>query len=64
MSTEVVALPADMTAEEAIRVLRAKAEEAETVYYAYVTDQNGKLLGVLSLRDLVLARPETPSGRS
>lgn len=60
MSTEVVALPADMTAEEAIRVLRAKAEEAETVYYAYVTDQNGKLLGVLSLRDLVLARPETP----
>lgn len=60
MSTEVVALPADMTAEEAIRELRARAEEAETVYYAYVVDDRGTLLGVLSLRDLVLARPTTP----
>lgn len=60
MSTEVVALPADMTVEEAIRELRARAEEAETVYYAYVVDDRGTLLGVLSLRDLVLARPTTP----
>ncbi|MCX7750530.1 MAG: magnesium transporter, partial [Candidatus Bipolaricaulota bacterium] len=60
MSTEVVALPAEMTAEEAIREIRVRAEEAETVYYAYVTDAQGKLLGVLSLRDLVLARPDTP----
>jgi len=60
MSTEVVALPADMTVEEAIQELRARAEEAETVYYAYVVDDRGTLLGVLSLRDLVLARPTTP----
>ncbi|HEU67918.1 MAG TPA: magnesium transporter [Candidatus Acetothermia bacterium] len=60
MSTEVVALAEEMTAEEAIQELRARAEEAETVYYAYVVDDRGTLLGVLSLRDLVLARPDTP----
>lgn len=59
MSTEVVALPADMTAERAIQALRAMAEDAETVYYAYVVDRGERLLGVLSLRDLVLARPDT-----
>ncbi|GAB4310930.1 MAG: magnesium transporter [Candidatus Bipolaricaulota bacterium] len=60
MSTEVVALSADMTAERAIERLRARAEDAETVYYAYVVNGERKLLGVLSLRDLVLARPDTP----
>ncbi len=63
MSTEVLALPADMTAERAIQEVRARAEEAETVYYAYVVDHERKLLGVLSLRDLVLARPDTPLHR-
>lgn len=63
MSTEVVALPGDMTAEKAIEQLRAMAEDAETVYYAYVVNGGGKLLGVLSLRDLVLARPDTPLHR-
>ncbi len=60
MSPEYVALPADITAQEAIERLRKVAEEAETVYYVYVVDREGKLLGVLSLRDLVFARPDTP----
>ncbi len=60
MSTEVIALPEQMTVEKAIQELRARAEEAETVYYAYVVDERRTLLGVLSLRDLVLARPDTP----
>lgn len=60
MSTEVVALPGEMTAEKAIQQLRAVAEDVETVYYAYVVDRGERLLGVLSLRDLVLARPDTP----
>lgn len=60
MSTEVVTLPGDMTAQEAIDYLRRVAEEAETIYYAYVVDKDRKLLGVLSLRELVLARPEAP----
>lgn len=60
MSTEVVALPGEMIAQAAIEHLRGVAEEAETVYYAYVVDEAEKLLGVLSLRDLVLARPHAP----
>jgi magnesium transporter len=62
MSPAVVALPKEMTCQEAIEALRKVAEEMETVYYAYVVDQ-GRLIGVLSLRDLVFARPEAPIER-
>lgn len=60
MSPEVVALPQDMTCQEAIDTLRRLAEELETVYYAYVVDESRRLIGVLSLRDLVFARPDLP----
>ncbi|HIP99783.1 TPA: magnesium transporter [Candidatus Bipolaricaulota bacterium] len=60
MSPEVVALPQHMSCQEAIEALRRVAEEMETVYYAYVVDENRRLIGVLSLRDLVFARPDTP----
>lgn len=59
MSPEVVALPLTLTAQEAIDVLRRKAGEVETIYYAYAVDAEGRLEGVISLRDLALARPET-----
>jgi len=39
--------------------LRQTAEEAETIFYVYVLDENGRLLGGLSLSDLVLADPKT-----
>ncbi len=60
MSPEVLALPAHLRAYEAIQFIRRKAEEMETVYYAYVVDEENRLLGVLSLRDLVLAPLNTP----
>ena len=60
MTTEYVAVGPDLTAEQAIAALRGMAEEAETIFYVYVTDADGCLLGVFSLRDLVYARPETP----
>jgi magnesium transporter len=60
MTTEYVAVRPDLTAEQAIAVLRAEAEEAETIYYVYAVDDNGKLVGVFSLSDLVLAQPHTP----
>ncbi len=60
MSPEVVALPARYTCQEAIETLRRVAEEMETVYYAYVVDEQGRLVGVLSLRDLVFAPPQAP----
>lgn len=60
MSPEVLALPAHLRAREAITYIRRKAEEMETVYYAYVVDEENRLLGVLSLRDLVLATLDKP----
>src|SRR3712207_9444633 len=42
------------------RSLRRVAEEAETIYYVYVIDAEERLLGVLSLHNLVLTRPQTP----
>jgi magnesium transporter len=61
MTPEFVALSANLTADEALRALRRVAEEAETVYYIYVTDPaTQRLIGVLSLRHLVLTAPTTP----
>ena len=60
MTTEYVDIDPDLTAEQAIAVLRENAEEAETIFYVYVTDAGNRLLGVLSLSDLVLAKPGTP----
>jgi magnesium transporter len=56
MTTEFVALPGDMTCAEAENYIREKAKEYETVYYIYVIEGQ-KLVGVLSLRDLVLSSP-------
>jgi magnesium transporter len=60
MTPAFVAVDPDIRADQAIAALRRVAEEAETMYYAYVVDDAERLLGVLSLRNLVLARPETP----
>jgi CBS domain-containing protein/sporulation protein YlmC with PRC-barrel domain len=60
MNTEFISVPAEMTSDQVIQVLRKNAEEAETMYYIYVTDKEGHLVGVFSLRDLVLAQPGTP----
>jgi len=60
MSPDVVALPISLTCQQAIDRLRQVAEETETVYYAYVVEKDGRLKGVLSLRDLVFARPNAP----
>ncbi len=57
MSPEVVALPLEMTAAEAIDQLRRQSQEAETIYYAYVVDDKHSLQGVLALRDLALSPP-------
>jgi len=59
MSPEVVALSLDMSVQEGIDLLRQRVEEAETIYYAYAVDDEGRLQGVLSLRDMALAQPQT-----
>jgi magnesium transporter len=60
MTTEYVSVRPDLTAGEAIEELRRRSDEAETIYYVYVRDKDDKLIGVFSLRDLVIASPETP----
>jgi magnesium transporter len=60
MTPAFVAVAPDVRADQAIAALRRVAQEAETLYYAYVIDPAEHLLGVLSLRNLVLARPDTP----
>jgi len=57
MSPEIVPLSLTLSVGDAIDALRRRAEEAETVYYAYAVDEDGRLLGVLSLRDMALADP-------
>jgi CBS domain-containing protein len=59
MTTEFVAVPEHLTAGETIDRLRQLEPDAETIYYVYVTDDDGRLTGVLSLRDLIVAQPET-----
>ena len=59
MTPEYVAVRAGMTVEEVLAFLRRAAPDAETIYYIYVVDDAGRLIGVLSLRDLIVADPAT-----
>jgi magnesium transporter len=54
-----VLLHKDITAAEAIAHLRSAAPDSETVYYLYVVDNDMRLVGAVSLRQLVLAPPTT-----
>ena len=59
MTTDFIALPQNIPVEEAIIRLREVAPEAEIIYYVYVVDEQAKLNGVLSLRDLIAAEDGT-----
>lgn len=58
MTTDYVALEAEMSVAEAIDRIRRVAEEKETIYYAYAISPEGSLRGVVSLRELVTAKPD------
>jgi len=59
MTTEFLSIPADWTVERALGYIREVAREKETVYAIYVVDpQSGRLVHVVSLRDLLLADPQ------
>ncbi len=59
MVTDFIALKQDMTVEEAIAHIQKEHEDVEMPFYLYVVDEYGKLVGVSSLRQLVLVPPET-----
>ena len=62
MSPEVASLRAGMSAGEALERLRRIGRSAETIYALPVTDDRRRLVGVLGLRDLVLADPSSNVG--
>jgi magnesium transporter len=60
MTTEIAALPLGLTTGEAIERIRQLHEEYEDLSYVYVVDDEGRLEGVISFRDLVFRRPGAP----
>lgn len=59
MTTDYASLPANLTVAEALQQLRQQAPDSETIYYIYILNSNRKLKGLISLRELILARPDT-----
>jgi len=59
MTSAKVMLNREMTAEAAIAYLRAVAPETEDVYYLFVVDEEIRVVGVVSLRQLVVVPPWT-----
>lgn len=60
MIPHVIAFRGSMTAAQAIDVLRGTQPDEETAYYLFVTDEAERLVGVVSLRQLVVAGPDVP----
>jgi magnesium transporter len=58
MTSEFLALRRRMTAAEAIEAIRKWQPEAETIYYLFVVDRYGRLVGVVNLRQLIVAQPD------
>src|SRR5579883_1368437 len=59
MTTEVLALEQGLTVEDALAYLREHSEHLEMIYYLYIVDAERHLIGIVSLRELVVAEPGT-----
>jgi Mg/Co/Ni transporter MgtE len=59
MTTEYVTVAQYESVEAVIKHLRNVAADSETIYYLYVTNEKQQLLGVVSLRELFIASPES-----
>ena len=57
MTTEYAMLPQSITVAEALEQMRLQAPNKETIYTIHITDANRHLLGILSLRDLIMSKP-------
>ncbi len=62
MTPEYIALKEHLTATQAQEKLRLLAHKSEVNYYLYVTDASKRLIGILSLKDLIIAEPEQTLG--
>jgi magnesium transporter len=59
MSTDYISFKEHMTAQQTISELRRLKPESDTIYYLYVVDDEDRLTAIVSLRDLIVAEPET-----
>ena len=59
MTTEFAYVDQDLTVNAVLDSLRQMAESVETIYYVYIISKRGDLVGVISLRDILLSEPET-----
>ncbi|HLI72043.1 MAG TPA: magnesium transporter [Ktedonobacteraceae bacterium] len=59
MTPEVLALEQQLTVEEALAYLREHSQHLEMIYYLYIVDSERHLIGIVSLRELVVAAPGT-----
>ena len=60
MNSEFLAIPPDLTVDDALKEIRLLAPEIETVYYAYILDQDERLQGVTTLKELLTTSPASP----
>lgn len=56
MTSDYVALSPGLTAGEAIEKISTEAPDKETIYYCYVVDEHRKLIGFISLKDIILEK--------
>jgi Mg/Co/Ni transporter MgtE len=57
MTVDQVSVPEGITVAEALEIVRQEARGVPDVYYVHVTDADGRLVGVFSLRELIAAEP-------
>ena len=55
MNTDALVLHQDLDSDQAINLIRDQVEDKEIPYYAYVVDDENRLIGVVSLRELMIA---------
>lgn len=58
MATRFLTIPENLTIKKAIQYLKSKMPEPKHVFYVYVEGKDKELKGIVSLRDLILSRPE------
>ena len=59
MTTEFVSIPKNSTVRSAMNILRNAAPNAETIYYLFVVDEDRRLSGIVTLRDLIISDEDT-----
>jgi len=63
MTTQFIALAPDKTVVDALAYIRQNVDKIDAIYYAYVVDQQSRLLGVVNLRELLAHEIFTPLER-